>query len=211
MSGIFITFEGTEGCGKSTQSKLLYRYLKRKGYNAIYLREPGGTKINEKLRKILLDPNNKSMSPECETLLYMAARAQVVGELIEPTLKKGKIVIGDRFLDSTVAYQGFGLGIDIKTIKFMGDFVTRNIKPDLTIFLDLPVKSGLKICARGKKDRIEKRSLGYHLRVRRGYLKLAAREPRRIKVVKLQGDKNKTQEKIRKIVLYRIAKCRLKI
>lgn len=199
MKGKFITFEGPEGSGKSTQSKLLYMYLKRKGYNLIYLREPGGTKISEKIRKILLDYKNHSMLALTETLLYMASRAQAVGEIIRPALKKGKTVICDRFLDSTLVYQGFGLGIDIKFIKYVGDLVSRGARPDLTLFLDLPVAIGLEQCGR-IKDRIEKRSLAYHLRVRRGYLKLARQNPKRIKIIKVESNKYKTQEKIRELV-----------
>jgi len=199
MRGKFITFEGSEGCGKSTQSKLLYRYLKRGGFNVTYLREPGGNKISEKIRKLLLDTKNDSITPITETLLYMAARAQVVSEIIVPALKKGKIVICDRFMDSTVAYQGYGLGIDIKSIKSVGDFVTSGIKPDLTIFMDLPLKDGLKHRWKSK-DRIERRSLNYHYRVLKGYFALAKSEPRRIRVVKVLKDKNNTQSEIRKIV-----------
>jgi len=198
MKGKFITFEGSEGCGKSTQSKLLYDYLKNKGYPVVYLREPGGVRVSEKIRGILLDPKN-NISPLCETLLYMAARSEVVKEVIKPALAQGKIVICDRFLDSTFAYQGYGLGVDIKAIKFMGNLVTAGIKPDLTIFLDLPVKEGLKY-RHAVKDRIEKRSLAYHFRVRNGYLKLAAYEPKRIKIVKVEKDKALTQSKIRKLV-----------
>jgi dTMP kinase len=197
MKGVFITFEGSEGCGKSTQSKLLYEYLKRNGKSAIYVREPGGTKISEKIRDILLDPKNH-ISPVSETLLYMAARAQLVREIIRPALLKGKIVICDRFLDSTIAYQGFGLGIDIETIKCMGQFATSGIKPDLTILLDLPVEQGLKY-RKSARDRIERRTFGYHLRVRNGYLKLAHLEPRRIKIIKVDSEKTKTQDKIRKL------------
>jgi len=198
MKGKFITFEGSEGCGKSTQSKLLYEYLKNKGYSVVYLREPGGTRIGEKIRKVLLDPKNH-ISAICETLLYMAARAQVVDEIIKPALKKNKIVICDRFLDSTLAYQGYGLGMDIELIEYIGNFITKGIKPDLTILLDLPVKEGL-MYRKLQKDRIEKRSYLYHLRVRRGYLRLASLEPKRIKVVKVDKFKNKTQFKIRKII-----------
>jgi len=198
MKGKFITFEGSEGSGKSTQSKLLYQYLKNEGYKTIYLREPGTTRISEKIRDILLDAKNSSMLPVCETLLYMAARAQLVNEVILPALALGKIVICDRFLDSTLVYQGYGLGIDINAIKFIGDFATQGIKPDLTIFLDLPIKSGLKHRS-GTKDRIEKRSFAYHKRVRDGYLALAHQEPKRIKVVKVQKNKNITQQNIRKI------------
>jgi dTMP kinase len=198
MKGRFITFEGSEGCGKSTQSRLLYEYLKKKGFRVVYLREPGGAKISEKIRRILLDPNNH-ISPICEMLLYMAARAEVVNELIKPALKKGKIVVCDRFLDSTITYQGYGLGMDIDFIKRLGDFVTQGIKPDLTIFLDLAVHKGLKH-RHYKEDRIEKRSLNYHIRVRKGYLKLASKEPKRIKVVKVEKNKFKTQAKIRELI-----------
>ena len=199
MKGKFITFEGSEGCGKSTQSKLLYKYLKRKGFSVIYLREPGGTRISEKIRKVLLDPQNH-ITPICEMLLYMASRAQVVEQIIRPALSRGAIVICDRFLDSTLAYQGFGLGIDIKLIKNLGNFATQGIKPDLTIFLDLSVKQGLGY-RKKNLDRIEKRTLAYHFRVRRGYLKLAASEPKRIKIVRVQDSKKSTQEKIREIIL----------
>ena len=198
MKGKFITFEGSEGCGKSTQSRLLYEYLKRKGKRVIYLREPGGTEISEKIRKILLDPKNH-ITPICETFLYMAARAQGVNKIIKPALIDGKIVICDRFLDSTVAYQGYGLRIKIRLIKDMGNFATDGIKPDLTILLDLPINKGLRQCGR-IKDRIEKRSFTYHQRVRRGYFIIAKQEPKRVKVIKVDNDKNKTQEKIRNVV-----------
>ncbi|MFA5356222.1 MAG: dTMP kinase [Candidatus Omnitrophota bacterium] len=199
MKGKFITFEGSEGCGKSTQSKLLYQYLKREGFSAVYLREPGGTKISEKIRKILLDHKNDSISPLAEMLLYMAARAQVATEVILPAVKQGKIVICDRFLDSTVAYQGYGLGMDIKLIKGIGEYASCGVKPDMTIFLDLPLKEGLKH-RRNSKDRIERRSLSYHGRVLNGYHKMARLEPGRIKVVRVDKDKDNTQSSIRKLV-----------
>ena len=209
MRGKFITFEGSEGCGKSTQSRLLYEYLKKKGYRVVYVREPGGTKMSEKIRKVLLDPKNH-ITPVCEMLLYMAARAQLVNEIIHPALNTGKVIICDRFLDSTIAYQGYGLGIDIGLIKNIGNLATEGIKPDLTILLDLPTKEGLAVCGR-VKDRIEKRSLCYHLCVRKGYLKLASSEPKRIKVIKVDKDKHKTQEEIRKLVLNFLRLCRLGI
>ena len=199
MRGKFITFEGSEGCGKSTQSKLLADYLRKKGFKVVYVREPGGTKISEQIRKILLDTKNEKMSAVCEMLLYMAARAQIVMEIIQPALKAGKIVICDRFLDSTLVYQGFGLGIDIDFIKEVGRFVTSNLKSDLTIFLDLSVREGL-FHRRLIRDRIEKRPLAYHQSVRKGYLKLAAREPKRIKVVKVQVKLDKTQSQVRKLI-----------
>ncbi|MCM8779745.1 MAG: dTMP kinase [Candidatus Omnitrophica bacterium] len=199
MRGKFITFEGSEGSGKSTQSKLLCAYLRNKGYKAIFLREPGTTRIGELIRRVLLDTKNKSLLARCETLLYMAARAQLVEEKIIPALKKNIIVICDRFQDSTLAYQGYGLGVDISAIKYIGNFATHGLKPDLTIFLDLPVKRGL---AHRKyiPDRIEERSFKYHLRVRKGYLKLARQDPVRFKVIKVSDEKLKTQRKIRELV-----------
>jgi len=197
MKGKFITFEGPEGCGKSTQSKLLCQHLKRKGFKVIYLREPGGTRISEKIRKVLLDPGNH-ITPICEMLLYMSARSQVVQQVIKPALSSGRVVVCDRFLDSTLAYQGFGLGMSIKLIRSLGNFATQGIRPDLTVFLDLPVKKGLRH-RQENLDRIEKRPLAYHFRVRKGYLRLAALEPKRIKVVRVNKDKRLTQETIRKL------------
>lgn len=197
--GKFITFEGSECCGKSTQSKLLYEYLQEKGHKVIFLREPGGTKISEDIRQILLDNRNKSLTSETELLLYMASRAQTVSEVIKPALLDGRIVVCDRFLDSTVVYQGYGLGMDIKLIRSLGGFVTAGIKPDLTILLDLPLEDALNGIRR-EKDRIESRSLEYHRKVKSGYLELAALEPERIKIVKLADDKKETQGKIRILV-----------
>ncbi|MCX5712420.1 MAG: dTMP kinase [Candidatus Omnitrophica bacterium] len=201
MKGRFITFEGSEGSGKSTHSKLLYDYLKSKGLNVIYIREPGGTKISEAIRGLLLDCKNDAMSREAEMLLYMAARAQLISQIIQPALKKGQIVLCDRFLDSTLAYQGYGLGIDLKLIRDVGKFATRNLVPGLTIFLDLPAQVGLKACAKIKiKDRIEKRPLRFHLAVRSGYLKIARQESERFKIVKVENDKAMTQSKVRSFV-----------
>ncbi|MDD2703475.1 MAG: dTMP kinase [Candidatus Omnitrophica bacterium] len=199
MKGKFITFEGSEGSGKSTQSGLLVRYLKREGVPVLFLREPGGTAISEKIRKILLDHKNDSMSASCELLLYMASRAQVVAEVIKPHLSNGTVVICDRFLDSTIAYQGYGLGMDLKLIRYMGNLATQGIQPDLTVFLDVPVKDGLKH-RHLHEDRIEKRPLSYHERVRRGYLRIAKSEPSRFKIVRLEEEKSATQKKIRELV-----------
>ena len=196
MKGKFITFEGSEGSGKSTQSGLLFRYLKSKRKKVLHIREPGGVKISEKIRGILLDAKNIGMDDICETLLYMAARAQLVKEVIAPALKKGMIVICDRFLDSTVAYQGYGNGVDVGFIKYLGKFATRGIAPDLTFVFDLGVKKGLS--RTGKvKDRIEQRSLEYHNRVRSGYLTLARRESKRVKIISADGSKTEIQNIIR--------------
>ncbi len=198
MRGRFITFEGPEGSGKSTQAKLLVRYLKSRGKKAVFLREPGGTGISEKIRRILLDRDN-NISPLSEMLLYMAARAELIDRRIKPALRDGYFVVCDRFLDSTIVYQGWGLGVDIALIEYLGKFLTREIKPDLTIFLDVSVSKGLH-SRRRRLDRIEQRPFSYHQRVRRGYLELAARYPGRIKIVKPERKKRDTQDRIRQII-----------
>lgn len=199
VKGAFITFEGSEGSGKSTHSKLLCQYLKDKGLNVIHIYEPGSTVLGDRLRNILLDPKNKNISYLSEMLLYMAARAQIVEEIIRPALKMSKIVICDRFLDATVAYQGYGAGINIKHIKQIGSIVTGGLKPDLTLLLDLPAEKGLRR-AGVFKDRIERRPLNFHEKVRSGYLKMARLEPKRIKVIRVDDNKTQTQEEIRKLV-----------
>jgi dTMP kinase len=186
MSGKFITFEGAEGSGKSTQAALVLEYLKSKKLPTLLLREPGGVKISENIRKLLLDVNNAGMGDECETLLYMAARAQMVKEVLGPQLKSSKIVLCDRFLDSTIAYQGYGNGIDIKIIEQLGLFATQSLVPDLTILFDIQPEKGLGRAGQ-KRDRIESRSLEYHKRVRNGYLDLSKRNPTRIKVIKVDA------------------------
>lgn len=206
--GVFVTFEGPEGSGKTTHSRLLVEFLRKNGHRVLYTREPGGTFISEKIRKILLDPENKGMDVVCEMLLYMAARAQIIKEKIRPELEKGNIVICDRFIDATVAYQGYAGGLDIKIIKNIGRLVTRGLQPDLTFLLDIETKRGL--LRTGKyKDRIEKKPLSYHRKVREGYLAIARREPKRVKIVTAIGDITETQEKIKDIVLKML--CRLKI
>lgn len=205
MTGKFITFEGPEKSGKSTQAKLLKKYLAKKGYSCIFIREPGSTTLSEKIRKILLGRKNIKLSHFAEMLLYMAARAQLMKEVIEPALKKGKVVICDRFLDSTIAYQGYGLGINIQTIKRIGRTVTKGLEPNLTILLDLSDRASL-FKANHKKDRIELRPDSYHKRVRKGYMSLARAHPKRIKIVRVRDKAFLTQQEIRKI----IDKCLLK-
>ena len=195
MTGKFITFEGAEGSGKSTQSKMAAEYLAARGKKVLFIREPGGVKVSEAIRHILLAVENRGMTKECETLLYMAARSQLVAEVIAPALKRGMIVLCDRFLDSTVVYQGYGCGVDIKFIKQIGKFATQGVAPDLTFLFDIETEKGLS--RKGDvKDRIELRSLEYHKRVRQGYLKLAKQEPRRIKIIKVDRE----QEEIFKVV-----------
>jgi len=182
--GIFISFEGIEGSGKTKQSRLLYEYLRKSGYKVILTGEPGGTQIGLKIRDLLLSVENRKMTPVSELLLYNASRAQHIKEVILPALKKGFIVITDRFIDSTKAYQGYGRGIDLKLIEFLEKIVTEDIRPDLTLLLDLDVKIGLKR-NRGinKTDRLELEDVKFHKRVREGYLKIAAKELERIKLI----------------------------
>ena len=199
FKGKFITFEGPEGSGKSTHSRLLCRFLRQKGFKVLHTREPGGTIIGEKIRHILLDKSNKKMTDIGELLLYMAARSQIVEEKILPALKEGKVVVCDRFLDASLAYQGYGSGLDLKLIEYLGKISTNNLKVNLTILLDIETKKGLKRSS--GKDRLEVKPLNFHKRVRAGYLKLARKYPRRIKVVSATAPINKTQQLIRKIVL----------
>ncbi len=197
--GKFITFEGPEKSGKSTQATLLSRYLSDLGYETVFLREPGSTKIGEKIRALLLDKKNIQMSHCTEMLLYMAARAQLMGEVITPALKRGCIVLCDRFQDSTIAYQGFGCGLDIPAIEDVGRFVTAGIKPDLTFLLDFWA-SQRNLRNHKTPDRIELRPDAFHARVKRGYFILAKKEPKRIRVIRVADDLNETQRRIRGIV-----------
>ena len=197
MKGKFITFEGSEGSGKSTQIELAQQYLESKGKNVLFLREPGGVKISENIRNILLDTETKDMTDECETLLYMAARAQLVSEIIIPALNSGKVILCDRFLDSTVAYQGYGNGVDIEKIKNIGKFVTQGFTPDLTFLFDLNVEEGFARINRSK-DRIEQRGIDYHSRVRSGYLEIAKSEPDRVKLIDARKSKEEIQSMVQK-------------
>lgn len=203
--GLFITFEGPEGSGKTTHSKLLCEFLLKNGYEVLHTREPGGTSISEKIRKILLDPKNKGMDVGCEMLLYMAARAQIVSEKILPALERGNIVICDRFTDATLAYQGYAGGLDLKVIDNIAKIVTKGLKPDVTFLLDIDAKAGL-LRAGKSRDRMERKSILYHNRVRNGYLSIARKEPKRIKVISATGQIKETREKIREIVIGKLDK-----
>ena len=197
--GIFITFEGSEGSGKSTQINLIRAYLREKKKDVLLVREPGGVKISEKIRRILLDVKNVKMGKECETLLYMAARAQLVEEVIAPALREGKIVLSDRFLDSTVVYQGYGSGVDVAVIKKIGAYATQNIQPDLTLVFDIDIKKAFSRLNR-TKDRIEQRAVDYHQRVRNGYLSIAKKEPKRIKVIDCDRTREAIHEDVKEYV-----------
>lgn len=198
--GLFITFEGPEGSGKTTHSRLLASFLRKKGYRVLHTREPGGVAISEKIRRILLDPENKDMDVVCEMLLYMAARVQIVTEKILPALRKGMIVICDRFIDATLAYQWYAGGMEKEVIIKIGRLVTKGVWPDLTLLLDIDARAGLRRAGRAK-DRMERKSLLFHARVRSGYLAIAKKEPNRVKVFSATGDIAETQQKIRTLVL----------
>ena len=180
--GLFITFEGPEGSGKTTQTRLLAAWLREKGHDVLTTREPGGTRIGDAVRNVLLDPAHVEMRPETEILLFSAARAQLVGQLIRPHLARGGVVLCDRFADSTLAYQGYGRQLDLDTLRLITAFATGQLTPDLTICLDLPVIEGLQRKQGGdlgEWNRMEREQLEFHERVRQGFLALAATEPAR--------------------------------
>jgi dTMP kinase len=207
MKGTFITFEGIEGSGKSTQIAMLANYLTARGVRHVLTREPGGTLIGDQVRKILLDPANRSLDPAAELLLYAASRAQHLREIIMPALADGTNVLCDRFSDATLAYQGYGRGLDIDMIRALDRIVTSGMRPDLTVLFDIEAVSGIAR-ARGRNHsrgleaeaRFENEELAFHERVRQGYLTLVAQEPERIRVVDASSSPEVVQAKVRKLV-----------
>ncbi|BCS53804.1 dTMP kinase [Geobacter sp. SVR] len=190
--GFFITFEGIEGCGKTTQIRLLGEYLESLGYRVVMTREPGGCAIADKIRAILLDADNRELLPLAELLLYAAARAQHVSLVIKPALAEGSIVLCDRFTDATIAYQSAGRGIDRTTIDLLNDLACQSLVPALTVLIDCDPQTGLErarqrieASAGPREERFELESLEFHRRVRNGYLELARLEPSR--VLKIDG------------------------
>jgi dTMP kinase len=218
-SGKFITIEGVEGSGKTTQRALLADYLREQGIDVVVTREPGGTRVGERIREILLSPEystltyqsevgilgeqmplfrippHSTLTPLTELLLFLAARAQQVAEIMIPALKSGKWVICDRFSDATFAYQGYGRSIDLASIQKLNEIATQRLKPDITVLLDLDVDIGIRRALSAKKefagcsngDRMEQQYKKFHRSVREGYLQLARKEPNRIKVVPVSG------------------------
>jgi dTMP kinase len=197
--GIFITLEGMEGSGKTTQAELLRDLLVRNGHKVVVTREPGGSPIGEKIREILLDKSNEEMAALTELLLYEASRCQHVHEVIRPALEAGKVVICDRFYDASTAYQGYARGIDIETVKNLNLVATEGQKADLTIVLDLPVVDGLRRLGQNL-DRIEGETIGFHEKVRQGYLDLAKSEPERFTIIDATGSVETTFDKVKTIV-----------
>lgn len=182
--GLFITFEGVEGSGKSTQLARLRTHLESRGLEVIATREPGGTPIAEDIRAILLDPAHAGMATMTELLLYAAARAQHLHELVRPALDAGKMVLCDRFADSTRAYQGGGRGVDADVLAALHRLATGGLQPDCTLLIDVPAEEGLaRARTRGRTDRLEREAVAFHQRVRAAYLELAQADPARIRVI----------------------------
>ncbi|HDK26146.1 MAG TPA: dTMP kinase [Candidatus Atribacteria bacterium] len=212
--GIFITFEGLEGCGKTTQAKMLYNYLNKKGISSVFTKEPGGTKIGQRIRKILLDQKNEGMDYKTEMLLFLASRAENVRLVILPALGEGKIVISDRFCDSTTVYQGYGRGINLKIINYLNNLVIGKAIPDITFFLDIEPQEGLKRSTsfsnsreiRFEEEFINKKIIDGQLfleRVRDGYYQLL-QEEERIRIINANRSKEEIFEEIVGIVNERI-------
>lgn len=187
----FIAFEGIEGCGKTTQIRMAGEYLAAQGFSCLATDEPGGTPLGKKIREMLLNIGSYAISPRAELLLFVAARVQHVQDVIMPALEEGKWVLCDRFIDATLAYQGFGRGLDLKVIKELHDFSSASLTPALTILIDMPVEEGLRralgriarLHGVDREDRFEREDLTFHQRVREGYLALAAEHPERYRII----------------------------
>jgi len=205
---MFISLEGIEGCGKTTQLEYLSTFLEEKGQPYVVTREPGGTAIGKKIRSILLDPASKELVPAAELLLYMADRAQHIHSLIKPRLAEDKIVVCDRYFDATVVYQGFARGLDTGFISDLHRIIFEDLKPDITLLLDLPPHIGLARAWHeldsGKRSdtesRFEEETISFHEKVRAGYLELARREPKRFKIIDASRKIDEVQADIRKVL-----------
>lgn len=212
LMGCFITFEGIEGCGKTTQMKLLSERLSASGVPVVVTREPGGCPISLKIREILLDAENANMVPLTELFLYAAARAQHMAEIIEPGIKAGKVVLCDRFTDATIAYQGFGRRLDLPLIQELNRLATGQVRPDLTVLIDCPVETGLsramsriEAATGAREERFELESVQFHERVRSGYLELAASDADRFIVVDGAGSMAEVEAAINAAVSSRLS------
>lgn len=196
---MFITFEGIDGCGKTTQAKLLTKWLEENGHSVVLTREPGGTEVAEKIRNVILTPTNEELNGIAEILLYASSRAQHVSNLIKPLLESGNIVISDRFYDSSIAFQGYGLGYDRNFIESVNKIAMQGITPDIVFVIDIDPIESERRSIRKNKDRIELRDNNFHTRVREGFLEVASRS---IKHYVINGNKsiNEIQEEIRQVI-----------
>jgi dTMP kinase len=203
---LLITFEGPDGSGKTTQVKRLAEHLRSRSCNVLAVREPGGTSISEQIRNVLHSLANREMQPRTEILLYCAARAQLVGQVIRPHLQSGGVVICDRYTDSTLAYQGYGHGLDLPTLRMILDFATGGLKPDITFYLDIDVEEGLKRRKTGGDEwnRMDDLTVEFHRRVRAGYLEMIAQEPARWVVVDAARDAEAIAREIWEVVERRL-------
>lgn len=199
LPGLFITLEGPEGAGKTTQLKLLSKFLDEHNVAHVITRDPGGTSIGKPIRRILLDAKSV-IHPVTELLLYEADRAQNVSEVIVPALKEGKVVFCDRYIDSTLAYQGYGRQLDFKLIELLNEIATQNLQPDLTILFDIESSAGLARLHPSGHDRLEKEALEFHQKVRSGYLELAKRQPQRWRIIDAAGPMSAVQEELKRLV-----------
>lgn len=200
--GVFLSFEGIEGTGKSTQARLLFEHLREKGFDAVLTEEPGGTKIGRKIREVLLSPDHQEMTPLTELLLYFASRTQHLAQVIIPAVNRGAVVITDRFTDSTIAYQGYGRGIALHFLHSLDTIATEGMQPNITLLLDLDAETGLSR-NRGinKTDRLELEDIEFHTRVRNGFLELAAQQPERIKIIDASLEKEEVRKRVLDLVL----------
>ncbi len=206
MRGTFITFEGPEGSGKTTQLRLLAPWLSAQGIDSILTREPGGTRISEAVRSVLHDPDHIEMTAETEILLYSAARAQLVAQVIRPALEAGTVVLCDRYYDSTYAYQGYGRGLPMEALRLITAFATRGLVPDLTLYLDVSPEIGLQRRQDGGEEmnRLDRETLDFHRRVREGYHALMREEPLRWRFVDAAGGVDDVQSALRRMVIERL-------
>ncbi len=196
--GLFITFEGADGCGKTTQLKLLQEYFIQRGYDVLTTREPGAKGLGEKVREILLNYNGE-VSDRCESFLFLADRAQHIDIIVNPAIEQGKIVLCDRHTDSTIAYQGYGRGLDISQIKMLNNLATQGRIPDLTFVFDVDIETSMTRVG-SEKDRMESAGTEFFNRVRNGYLEIAKQEPNRVKVIDATKSINEVFEQIKKII-----------
>lgn len=202
---MFITFEGPDGSGKSSQIPPLAEALRAKGYDVLLTREPGGTAIGDQVRKVLFDMHNKAMHPRSETLLFLASRAQIVEEVIRPALSEGKVVLSDRYADSTLAYQGYGHRADLDELRTIVSYATGGLLPDLTLFLDIDPKEGLRRRdSGGDWNRLDDYDLDFHARVRDGYRELAAAESKRWVIVDAAQKPDVIAAELQRIVLQQL-------